>query len=169
MRETPDFHIGQFVFLDKPPLSNVSDSKAETVARKPYNKIQARTAESFLIVSLQKNTITIDEDGIANTVCIHGVAHAPAITKQTQRATTSVQPEIDSSKDSTPSKAYDKDTDKDEYVFERIVSHIGEGNNFRYVVRWYGYRSTNGTVEPAHHKPQNVIACYRRRVNKKKK
>lgn len=39
IRETPTFHTGENVFLDKPPLLKVSDSQAETLAQKPYDKL----------------------------------------------------------------------------------------------------------------------------------
>lgn len=78
-------------------------------------------------MSVQKNTITIDDDGMPNTISIKKVTHTPSKTKQLQGATTSVQPEPYSTEDSTPSVARDNGTEKDKYVVRRIVGHIEKG------------------------------------------
>lgn len=41
-RETPAFHTGEYILLDKPPVSNESDSQDELLARKSYNKLQVK-------------------------------------------------------------------------------------------------------------------------------
>lgn len=49
------------------------------------------------------------------------------------------------------------------YAADRIVRHVGGCANVGYVVRWYGYTSSEDTVElPAH-----FIACYCQRLDKK--
>lgn len=109
-------------------------------------------------MNVQKYTITIDEDGTPNTVSNDRVTHVPAITKQPQSVTLSEQSEPDSTKDSAGKEVRDNDIQRDEYVFERIVRHIGEGNNLHYMVHWYGYGLKGDTVEPADHISQHFIA-----------
>lgn len=104
-----------------------------------------------------------------NTVSIDSVAQAPSITDQTQPATTSTKPEADASKNNKPNEAHENVTENNNYVAERIVGHIGEGDTLCYVVRWYGYRPKNDAIEPAHHIPQNFITCCWRRINGKNK
>lgn len=59
------------------------------------------------------------------------------------------------------------DTDKYEYVVERIVRHTGKGDTFRNVVSWYGYGLEEDTVDPANRIPYYLITRYFRRLNKK--
>lgn len=70
---------------------------------------------------VQKITLTVDKDGILNTVSIDGVTLVPSETDRMQRATTSAQPLLDTNNDETANN-----TEKDEYVGERIFRHIGE-------------------------------------------
>lgn len=100
---------------------------------------------------IQKNTNTI------NTESIDGVAHAPSINDRTKRAASSAQPELDLTKDNARSGAHENNTDKDEYVVERIVPEIGEGDTFRYVVQLYGYGPMGNTVEPTNYTPHHFI------------
>lgn len=72
------------------------------------------TTEPLRIVKVQKNTITIDESGVPTTVSIEKLTNAPAKFKQRHCATTSVQPELKSPKDGTPSVAGDNNTNKGE-------------------------------------------------------
>lgn len=78
--------------------------------------------------------INIEDDGVPNTVSIDNGAHTAAITHKAQRATTSVQTELDPNKDGTPRRAYEKNTSKDEYVVKPTVWHVVERNKYRYVV-----------------------------------
>lgn len=98
-------------------------------------------------MSVQSNTVHIDEHGIPNTISINRVTHAPSITDQIQRTTTLAQPGLELSKDNTTSEARDIQSEKDAYVVDRIVRRIGKGNGFRHVVRWYGSRPKSNTVE----------------------
>lgn len=120
-------------------------------------------------MTVQKSTNTVDKVGISNTVSNDRAAHPPPIFYQTLRAITSVQRELSPTKDSTPCVAHGNDTSKDEYVVERIFRHIGEGDNLRYVVRWYGYGPDVDTVESVHHIQQHFTTSYWRRVNKENK
>lgn len=51
-----------------------------------------------------------------------------------------------------------------EYRVTRIVRHISEGDNVRFVVRWYGYTSADDTVKPPEHIFEHLITRYWRRV-----
>lgn len=157
VRETPTFHKGKYVFPDKPPLANVSNSPAEMLAWKPHNKLQSRTTGPFRVVSEQKDTIAIDEEGIPNRVSIDRITHAPLTATQLQQSVTSARPDLDVTGNDTPKAARPTDTNKDEYVVDRIVRHIGKGDTLRYVVRWYGYGPQDDTIEPPQHIPQHFI------------
>lgn len=150
--------MGEYVFLDKPPLANVSDSQAGTLARKPHSRFQSRKAGPFRIVSVQKNTITIDKEVLPNTISVGRVTHEPAITRQPQRATTPVPLERDLTKHSTRGKALHNEKENEKYVAQRIVRHIGKWNNLRCMVRWNDYGAKNDSAYPAHHIPQHLIA-----------
>lgn len=98
------------------------------------------------IVWVQKNTVTIDEEGIPNTVSVDRVIHEPSITDQTQHASTSAQTKLNFTKDGSTSDVCDNYTDKDEHVVDRIVRHIDNGDNHRYVVRQYNYGPKDDTM-----------------------
>lgn len=85
-------------------------------------------------MSVQKNTITIYENGLQNTVLTDRVNYTPAMVKQAQGATTSVQPELDSPRDGTTIAAHDDGTERDDYVAEHSVRNIGEGDTLRNLV-----------------------------------
>lgn len=42
----------------------------------------------------------------------------------------------------------------------KIVRQVGEGDDTRNVVRWYGYSAKKDTVEPAEHKPRHFPDRY---------
>lgn len=119
--ETQSFHTGEYVSIDEPPLSNVSDSQTETLERKPHEKLQSKTTKALRNVSVQKSTHTIDKDGIPITETIDRAIHAPSIADRAQRATTMTQPKLDVTKNSTASEAHSNDAAKDESLVERIV------------------------------------------------
>lgn len=54
---------------------------------------------------------------------------------------------------------------KHEYAVERIVRHVGSGNNTRYVVLWYRYGPEADTGEPQEHITPHFILRY---CNKKR-
>lgn len=85
-------------------------------------------------MSVLKKEVTVDEYGILNTASIDRESHAPPIINHTQLTTTSAQPKLDLPKHSTPSGARENQSDKDEYVVDRIVRHIGEENELCYGV-----------------------------------
>lgn len=60
--------------------------------------------------------------------------------------------------------SHDNETDKEEYIIERILKHIREGDTLRFLVR---LSTKEDTVEPAHHLPQRTITRYWRYINKK--
>lgn len=114
--ETPAFHTREYVHIKKPPLSSLSNTQAETLVPKHYSKLQNRTTGPFSNVSVQKHTVTIDEDSIPNTVSTENVTHTPSVIDRTQRETTTAQPKLDLVENSTHSNARDSHKDKDEYV-----------------------------------------------------
>lgn len=77
VRKTPTLTKDSYVFIDKPILCVTSDVDADTIAKKEYNKIQSRTMQSFRTISVQKSTVTINDNGIPSTVAIDRVTHAP--------------------------------------------------------------------------------------------
>lgn len=120
---------------DTSSLLNVSYWQTKTPSQKPYNKLQYQATWPFRIMGTQKHNTTVDRDGLPDIVYTDRVAHAPSRTNRGQPAKTRAQPALDSTKDSRPSDEHDYYNNKDEYVFEHIVSHIGEGDTLCYVVR----------------------------------
>lgn len=57
-------------YVDDPALQTVPDASAEAMTRHTYNKLQDRTSEPYLIVSVQNNLITTDDNGNPPTVSI---------------------------------------------------------------------------------------------------
>lgn len=122
----------------------------------------------FLTMSIQKNTVTMDEYSIPNIVSIEKITHAPSMTDRTQPPTTAALPENDSIKDSTPNEVHDSHTDKDEYVVDRKEQNIGKKEILCYVLRWYSYGPKDDTVELAHHIAPQFLIRYWKRNNRKK-
>lgn len=57
----------------------VSELSVETLGRKIYNKLQQKLVGPYRVVNVQKNTVTIEEDGQTNAVSIDRGTHAPSI------------------------------------------------------------------------------------------
>lgn len=53
-----------------------------------------------------------------------------------------------------------------EYVVNGTARHVGESNQDRYVVRWYGYILADKTVKLPDYILQQSFTYYRRRVQK---
>lgn len=133
VRETPAFHTRENAFFDKRSLSNLSDSKAETLARSNFKTFLSHITGPIRILSVEKNKITTGEDGIPNTVRIDNVTHAPVMTKKSHYATKSVQPKLDSANENTPSEAHDNNTGKGKYIIEWIIRNIDGKDTHRCV------------------------------------
>lgn len=54
-----------------------------------------------------------------------------------------------------------------DYAVDYIVHLVGEGDNIRYVLRWYCFSSAEGTVEPPEHIPEHIFTRYWRGLNKR--
>lgn len=51
-----------------------------------------------------------------------------------------------------------------EYIFNRMVRHIGSGPSPTYVVSWYGYTPKDDTIEPPEYILQHIIPWHWRRI-----
>ena len=67
---------GNQVFVDRPPSS--AKTVAERVADMPHSKLRPKTVGPYTVVSANRDTVTIDEDGVHNTVSIDRITPAPA-------------------------------------------------------------------------------------------
>lgn len=78
VREIPSLTLGAYVFIINPILQTVSDASVEAMAKHAYSKLQARNCRPYQIISAQKKTIKIDDNGNSQTVSIGQVAGAPS-------------------------------------------------------------------------------------------
>lgn len=65
------------VFVDRPPLSATATSPASTLANAAYNKLLPRALGPFRVISVQPHPLTIDEEGIPNTIFIDRATRVP--------------------------------------------------------------------------------------------
>lgn len=108
--ETSSFQVGNYVFVDKPPLTTKSEESPDALAYRTYNKLQRRAADPCRILKVRANTVTIDERGSPNTVPFDHITHEP----QPHRANCRINiPHDASNRNSTShkAKAHTKHTD----------------------------------------------------------
>lgn len=73
-REILVFLPNSYVFIDNPLLRLSTDNYAGAIPTQPYHKLQPQTSRPFVIITVRKKTLTIDEQGTAQTVLM---THAP--------------------------------------------------------------------------------------------
>lgn len=78
LRNIPSFTTGAFVFIDSPTLRTLIDASGEAMTQHTYNKLQADASGPYRIVSVQKHTLTIDDNGNQQTESSNRVANAPS-------------------------------------------------------------------------------------------
>lgn len=73
---TPVFNLNNFVFVKNHLLRSTSNSNAEAMRKKVYNKLQPRTAGPFRIIAVRERALMIGEHGILQIVSIDRLTDA---------------------------------------------------------------------------------------------
>lgn len=81
VRVTSKFTPGDMVFVDRSPLSATVTTSASAMANATYNKLLIRALGPFHVNSVQPHTLTIEEDGIPNTISIDRATRAPTVSQ----------------------------------------------------------------------------------------
>lgn len=68
IRFTPIFRVGDFVFLDKPPLFRSAEIRFNTEV---YSKRLRRVQGPYKVTSVDDNTLQILQNGLGNTISIY--------------------------------------------------------------------------------------------------
>ena len=168
--EPPTFLPGEEVFLDRPPDFSATALENED----GHRKLLPKTTGPYRIISADDNTVTIDRNGLKDTVSTDRVTRAPpqVITRLTdpsvgtRREPPPVTVDPDSTVPVTPNTVTPDGAPppEPEYAIDRIVGH-GEDDKGRplYRVRWYGYPPEDDTWEPAGNIPDNFLRRYHAR------
>lgn len=76
------FTVGQYIYFHQPAMATTD---TERLSAESYNKLMHTKPGPFKVIEVSQTTITIDEDGIQNTICIHGAPLAPSAKFAEQR------------------------------------------------------------------------------------
>ena len=149
-------------------LENVSTEYSKDTGVRNRHKLSRKATGPYMVIDESSHTVTIDRDGLNETVSRDRVTLAP----RPDKATTSdsvpqilkrQKPPEARENDSTPGHQSMDETGK-EYVIEKIVDYDEEEMLFR--VNWTGYTSEQDTWEPPGALPFNQIARYFRRTRR---
>lgn len=81
--KSPAFHTEKYV-IKKSHHSCLYQSRwLKKQSKRPYNKLQSNTTGLFHVVSVQMNTVTIEEQGIPYIVSADSVIHVSSILDRT--------------------------------------------------------------------------------------
>lgn len=146
-------------------LTIIAYSNAEAMSKWACNKLQPQTAGPFKTITVQEKTLTIDEDGILYTVSADRVTRAPDTTNTNcHQLHENLQHVVFLQQESIR-----KDAPRgQEFMVQKIVRHIGTGQETKDVVRWYGYSSSQDTVGLPDHLLTHFITRYWGRIEIKK-
>lgn len=163
------FTARQYFHLARP---STTISAAERLATKLYNKLMPTKRGPFKIIEVSPSRITIEEEGFRNTVSVDQVTLVPLAEYAEQQLVYTSKQSIDERDDKADetgghTTAEDLADALHEYAVHCVMSHKGESDNVRYVVRLYGYTFAEDRVEPLEHIPEHFITCYWGRLNGK--
>lgn len=152
-RKTPHLTRTTYVFLDSPPLRANSDSAAESLSKKAYDKLHSRALGSSRIIGVHENTFPGDENSILNSVFIDRLTHALRAVLLSRKKNKSPLTPQRQRKD-------EQDSTNNEHAVERILKHIGKGRDSKYIVRKDGYSAKDDTVEFVDHFSKHFTKPY---------
>lgn len=78
VRVNKTFHLGDLVFIDKPPHAATLDTDAAQTALSTYNRLMSQNLGFFCVVAVCLRSLVIDEHGVDNafsTDCAARAAH----------------------------------------------------------------------------------------------
>lgn len=79
VRRYPVFRIGDWVYLDRPPVWK--KTAAEKISEAPSRKLAPKKGGPYRVLKVQRHTVTIDLKGIHKIVSIDGVTLATTATE----------------------------------------------------------------------------------------
>lgn len=79
VRHTPQFNLGQHVFVDRPPVETTEQAR---MVNAPLTKLLPKFIRPFRVVSVTPVRVTVNENGIQSTVFVDGVSLAPGHAKR---------------------------------------------------------------------------------------
>lgn len=121
------------------------------------------------MIRLWPRTITIDEDGLRNPISLSRATLVPSTIFAEKQFVYSRDEPVDEGdekldKDGVQTTAEELADAPRKYAVDFIVSHAGEGDNFRYVMSSYGYAPADDMVEPPEYIPEYSVTRYWRRM-----
>ena len=161
----PHFVPGDYVILNKPPLTAARDDNTDTTPQS-YNKLQLPTTEPYPVLHVQGHTLVIEIQGIPITVAIDRCSKYPTdgiVQPETQSAT---PPAIPPPEENYPALE-PEDLPEPEYVVDSVVDSRREETGTSYRVRWYGYGPQADTW-PSSAIPNHFIVAFERRQQRKR-
>ena len=158
VRHVPQFEVGDWVYIDNPPNLNMQTSTDE-VSR----KLKPKKAGPYQVKQVHSHTAVVDEDGLLNTVSTDRLTIAKHANEDVDAEAGDAFRSNDGQHDHDGTVDDDR---KNEYVVDKIVRHVDDEGDTKYVVRWYGYGADEDTVEPAEHLPRHFIDRYWKRVGR---
>lgn len=127
-----------------------------------YRKLLLAKTVPFCRVEVTPATVTIDEDCTCNNISVDRTTVAPMARETPMEDNRTETDEKDAERQETHvgEKLLEKDNVANalcEYCVDRIVPHVGKGNNVKYVVHRYSYSPADDTVELPVYTPGQFI------------
>lgn len=127
------FAIEDQFYVNRPPLTLVAETK-NTLVRS--TKLLPITMEAVTDINVKRHAITIDDDGIPNTISINRATPVSAKTQEATRITLNLdQPAWDTALENK----YTECSGHPEYLVDKLVDHRHTSEDEEYKVRWYRY------------------------------
>ena len=160
VHKTVTVQPGDYVFVDRPkrPLKGTDSSRDATY--NPGLKLLPKSTGPFLVTKANADTVTIEEDGLQNTVSIDRVWKDESSTANPVRESereVSADPEGPHGDELIEE---DPEMGPDHYAVDKIVGHEEGPTGMLYKIRWYGYSPRDDTMEPEENIPTNFIRRY---------
>lgn len=85
-------------------------------------------------MSVLKNTVNTDKNGIVNTVSIDSLTNTLSAPYNTRRTSTLAQPNLNILKVIVPIETHSRESDRNEYVTDLMVKHVCEVETYKHFV-----------------------------------
>lgn len=150
---------GPEIYLDRAPIVT---SAPERLATDSYSKLMPPETVPFKILKLSPTTVTIDEDGVRNSISINQATLAPSA-KFAERqfiyktVSPANEPREKVKKGRGKTNVEELDDVPGEYTVHCIVQQFAEHRNVKDVGLWYSYTAASDTVRAPEHGPEHFI------------